>query len=173
MESRQERIRLLSRVNRENAVSPMFLEELSKALGVRIDTNRLVDTSGVDELMIASQRGYAGITKRDELGYRRFFRPNERARVLHLAGCLADRLGIEEVFFLTKFEEDLRAVKLCGSELFKRANAIIDFDGDSLSVLSEDRSQGILIDYNPDDYEQAYEIAIWGDRWKMLVPASE
>jgi hypothetical protein len=36
-------------------------------------------------------------------------------------------------------------------------------------ALSEDRRDGILIDSNPDDPVEAFEIAVWGKRWPHLI----
>lgn len=65
------------------------------------------------------------------------------------------------------------AVSVGVSELLLNAKAVIAFEGDSLSVLSEDRSQGILVDHNPDDPIQAYELTVWGETWPLLILACE
>jgi hypothetical protein len=93
--------------------------------------------------------------------------------VLRLATCLADQIPTESAFFLTKLSEYCGAVRLSLSALLKHAALIIQLDGDSLSALSIDHTEGILIDHNPDDREQAYEVAVWGDRWPLMVLACD
>jgi hypothetical protein len=61
------------------------------------------------------------------------------------------------------------AVRTDVTILLRHVSAIIQLDGDSLAALSEDGSQGILIDYNPDDERQTYEVAVWGERWLAVA----
>ncbi len=86
--------------------------------------------------------------------------------VFKLTDCLADRLS-ENVYFLTQKGEDCGAVRVNVSALLKHAKLVIGLDGDSLSALSLDGVEGLLIDYNPDDEQQTYEVAVWGDRWPV------
>jgi hypothetical protein len=60
------------------------------------------------------------------------------------------------------------AVRVNASVLLAHTASIIRLDGDSLSAISSDATQGILIDHNPDDPPQAYEVVVWGDRWSPL-----
>jgi hypothetical protein len=77
------------------------------------------------------------------------------------------------VFLLAKLRTDCGAVVVDISLLLRHAASVISFDGDSLSAMSMDRTQGLLIDHNPDDIEQTYEVAVWGDRWSPLVRACD
>ena len=115
--------------------------------------------------------GYQTAIRPGEVCYRRFFQPLEQNLVLGLADCLAEKLSNERGFFITKLSEDCGAVSLGLGALLSHAALIIRLDGDSLSVLSEDRKQGILIDQNTGDPEQAYEVVVWGDRWSLLALA--
>jgi len=173
MDNRQAKIKQLSRANRERASRPAFLKGLLDAIGIEVGVEALIAPSKADELMSAYRRGYADAIKFDGMAYRRFWGSHQEAPVLRLASCLGDRLASEQVYFLTKFGGDCRAVLLGASDLLKEAASIIALDGDSLSLLSRDCIQGLLIDYNPDDSEQAYEFAVWGDRWPMVALACD
>jgi hypothetical protein len=107
----------------------------------------------------------------DGLNYRKFFRSAERFFVFKIAECLTVQLGREDVFLLTKRSIDCGAVSVKLSALLIHTDAIIHFDGDSLSALSMDQTQGVLIDYNRDDPSQAYEMAVWGSRWSLAALA--
>jgi hypothetical protein len=117
--------------------------------------------------------GYQTAIRPGEVSYRRLFRSDERKLVLRLADCLAGSLSSETVFLVTKLSKDCGAVRLSITVLLNHTASIIRLDGDSLSALSEDRSQGILIDQNPDDAEQTYEVVLWGDRWPLLALACD
>lgn len=173
MDSRQEKIQLLSRMNRAKAAAPAFLADLSEALGESVDAAALLPPTDTDEIMASLRVGYQAAIRPDEISYRRFFRSSERNLVLRLADCLSGSLLGEDVFFATKLSEDCVAVRLSLSVLLSHAASILRLDGDSLSALSEDRKQGVLIDQNPDDTEQAYEVVLWGDRWPLLALACD
>src|SRR5450631_3454915 len=165
MEIRQKKIQLLSRKNRGRVATPSFLTALSDALGEPIEANALISLPDTDTLLETFRDGYLCATAPGALSYRKFFLPNEEASVFRLAFCLAERLRDEDGFFLTKLSEECGAVHLNVSTLLKHAESVIRFDGDSVSALSKDRQEGLLIDHNPDDPEQAYEVAVWGGRW--------
>jgi hypothetical protein len=171
MDNRQQKIRLLSRMNRDRAEIQPFLNGLSEVLGEPVEATALIGPADSDAIMQTLRSRYQSAIQDDSLSYRKFFRADERKVVLQLADCLAGRLRTENGLFLTKLGRDNRAVKLNISILLKHAESVIRFDGDSLSVLSEDRSQGLLIDHNPDDSEQTYEIAVWGESWPILILA--
>ncbi len=166
--SRREKIQLLSRTNRGRAAAPSFLEELSEALGESVEAGALQSLPETDVLLRAFREGYQAAIKDGALRYRRFFFATERASVLRVADCLGDQLPTESVFFLTRLSSDCGAVRVDASTLLSHTASIIRLDGDSLSVISSDQTQGILIDHNPDDPPQAYEVVVWGDRWSLL-----
>lgn len=173
MDSRQAKITLLSRINREKAATPAMLTGLSKALCRQVEEKSLVDPLNFDTLMENFRTGYANALKSGALSYRRFFHRGELPIAENLAGSLAQQLGTEQVYLLTKFNGDDRGVLLDAATLFSRIGSIIEFDGDSLCALSEDRTQGVLLDHNPDDNGQTYELAVWGDRWPLLIFARD
>jgi hypothetical protein len=156
-------------MNREKAATPAMLASLSNALDMPVDATALIAPLEADSLMTGFRTGYSHATERGAPSYRRFFHQGELPLLLNLTDSLVHRLGAEEVYLLTKFEGDCRVVVLNVTALFSRVGAVIEFDGDSLCALSKDHSQGVLIDHNPDDLDQTYELTVWGDRWPLLV----
>ena len=173
MDNRQDKIRMLSRMNRGRTAMPSFLNNLAEILGEPVGTHALLPLPETDALLMVFRNGYQNAIKTRTASYRRFFVPGERPSVLRLADCLADQLPLENVFFLTKLSEDCGAVSLSLCVLLRHAASIIRLDGDSLSALSNDHTQGILIDHNSDDPQQAYEVAVWGDRWSRIALACD
>ena len=64
---------------------------------------------------------------------------------------------------------------LCGAVLseadtvLRHPKKVIKLDGDSFNILSADKQQGIILDFNPDEDAEHYELAIWGDRWSLAI----
>jgi hypothetical protein len=168
MDNRREKIELLSRTNRGRAAAPSFLADLSEALGEPVGATALRPLQETDALLESFRSGYKAAVANIAVSYRKFFLPTERASVLRIADCLADQLPAETVFFLTKLSKECGAVSLPVSTLLRHTASIIRLDGDSLSALSNDQTQGIVIDHNQDDSRQAYEVVVWGDRWSLL-----
>jgi hypothetical protein len=68
-------------------------------------------------------------------------------------------------------ERNLRGGRSDLATLLRHVAAIIRLDGDSLSAMSEDGTQGLLIDYNADDERQTHEVTVWGERWSAAALA--
>jgi len=164
MNNRQERIAFLSRLNRGRLQMPSFLSALSRTLGDPIDATALAPLPNSDVLLVTFRNGYQAA--QSPWAYRRFFLRRDESSVFRLAACLAERLS-EDVYFLTKKGANCGAVRVSVAALLKHAKAVISLDGDSVSALSLDGVEGLLIDYNPDDEQQTYEVAVWGDRWPV------
>jgi len=171
--NRRKKIELLARLNRGRVAAPAFLEALSEALGDPVDSSALVPLPDSDALMRRFRDGYLDARKEGPFTYRRFFLSNEDTRVFRLADCLADRLGTEPAFLLSKAAETCGAVRVGMSTLLKHTASVIRIDGDSLYAMSADGAQGLLIDHNPDDHEQTFEVAVWGERWQPATLACD
>jgi hypothetical protein len=171
MTGRQERIQILSRMNSGRAAAPSFLASLSEALGEPIGASALVPLLESDVLLEAFRNGYRLAVNGGLLSYRKFFRASESQLVFELADCLAVRMLGERVFLFAKPSTNCGAVTLDVSMLLRHTGSLIRFDGDSLSAISLDQTQGLLVDHNPGDPEQTYETAVWGDRWSLLALA--
>jgi hypothetical protein len=158
---------------RRKAASSEFLSRLSEVLGRAIESSAIVSVEDSDSLLDVFRLGYRAAQQGNAISYRKFFSSKDENSVFRLTECLADRLKDEEAFFLSRLGGDTDAINVNLSALLKGARAAIAFDGDSICVVSKDRGQGLLIDYNPDDSIQRYEIAVWGDRWPLLVISCE
>jgi hypothetical protein len=159
----------LTRMNRGRAATTSFLKSLSEALGEPVEANALVPLAESDALLEVFRNGYQATIDGKLSGHRAFFRAPEGSGVFQLAGCLADQMLGERVFLLAKLSTNCGAVTVDISILLRHTASIVRFDGDSLSAMSIDQTQGVLIDHNPDDAEQTYEVAVWGDRWSSFA----
>ena len=137
---------------------------LSEALGEPINSYALTPLPESDALMREFRNGYQAVTSSAQAIYQKFFLLGEETSVFKLADCMAELLA-EDVYLLTKWTEECGAVKLSSAGLLRRAKSVIKLDRDSLSLISLDQVEGLLIDYNPDDQQQTYEISVWGKRW--------
>jgi hypothetical protein len=171
MSERSQKIQLLSRLNRRRLNLSHFLEELCQALDSPVESVSIVDLQQTDALITLFRQAYQNAISGDIISYRRFFERREEQLVFHLADCIAKQLKNEYCYAFTKQSEDCGAFESNVANLLKRTIEMIEFDGDSISVLSLDLSQGILIDRNEGDSTHAYEVAIWGDRWPLVALA--
>jgi hypothetical protein len=168
MENRRLRIQQLARESRGRFARPAFLDGLSRILNRTVDPKELVSLPETDRILGAYRKGYEATVRDSALAYRSHFSIEQIGRVLQLAGFLAKRLSGERVFLLTKQSEYCGAIQLNAEGVLKRTQEVIAFDGDSLCILSMDHQNGLLIDYNPDDRDWNYEVAVWGDRWALI-----
>ena len=169
MQTRDEKIRLLTRANQGRRLIPYFLAELSAAVGEQIDSNALATLPDTDSLLETFRAGYQRSKTADGMVYQRYFRSNQKARLFDISDCIGKRLSTETAFLVTKSSHFCGAVRMDILTVLDHAASIIRLDGDSVCLVSEDRQQGLLIDQNTDDPEQTYELAVWGKRWSLAV----
>lgn len=169
MQSRNEKIQLLTRINQGKRMIPSFLTQLSEAVGEQIDSNALAALQDTDFLLETFRAGYQRSKTADGMVYQRYFRSNQKSKLFELGDCIGTRLSGESVFLLTKHSHICGAVKMDILTVLGHAASIIRLDGDSVYLVSEDRQQGLLIDQNIDDPQQTYELAAWGRRWSLAV----
>ncbi len=167
-ESRQQRIRLLVRRNILRTAAPLLLERLANVVGDEVSPAALV--SEANGLRESFRLGYQGAIEKHAFAYRRFFRSHESRQVFLLAARLAGQIT-ERVYLLTRAETISVAVILSSPGLLANAESVIEIDRDSLSLLSLDGTEGILIDHNPDDSNETYEFVVWGSRWPLITLA--
>jgi len=118
-----------------------------------------------DSFGTAFQTGYQTCNEDASLCYRRTFELSCADTVFDLAQRLAGEVQGKAWLLLTHYAHDCGAVSVELSTLLSRAKEVIAFDRDSLCALSPDQQQGLLIDYSPDDIDEAFTFAIWGDSW--------
>ena len=174
MNNREERIKLRSQTNRVQTNAPAFLAALSEILGESVDGSSLLMAPESDTVQQIFRTGYqTAIRFVEGHCYRRLLSTTQQAQFFTFADCLAQKHLGECVLFITKIGRDRIVLKVGASLLLKHVASIIKFDGDSLAALSEDHRQGVLIDHNPDDTEQFYDVTIWGESWSQLAQACD
>lgn len=169
MQTGNEKIQLLTRVNKGEGLIPYFLAELSEAIGARIDSNASATLPDTDALLETFRVGYQRSKTADGMVYQRYFRSNQKAKLFELSDCIGKRLPADTAFLITKNSHFCGAVRTDIRTVLDHAGSIIRLDGDSVYLVSEDREQGLLIDQNLDDPEQTYELTVWGHRWSAAV----
>ena len=161
---RQARIGLLSRVASGKQVLPSYLAALSSATGSEITLAMLTDLPEYDSLLEHFQREYKKAKAPGSTALSVIYSKERKRIVFSVTSCFARWLN-EPIFLLTKQSETCGAVRLEGCHLLQDCDAILALDGDAVMVLSQDRSQGMLLDCNADDTACCYELTVWGDRW--------
>jgi hypothetical protein len=171
MNERQEKIQHLSRRNRGRIALPSFLAALGGALESNISPESLLSLRDTDAYSEALRSGYQSATTTTAVAFRRSFNRDEAQSFFKLVDCFASQISDEQVVFLTRLSDVCGAILLGAEVLLRHTQAVIAFDGDSLGATSTDKQQGLLLDLNSDDPEQFYEVAVWGDRWALLILA--
>lgn len=169
MEDRRERISILSRINRGAALRPTFLAELSVVLGTTVTSKQLLDHTETDNVRHLLSEGYRIVLENRQPSFRKFFSKAQEPQLLYLIDCLTVRTGTEKVILHIKSSDLCGAILSEASTVLNCSKEIIDWDGDSLNILSADYQQGLILDFNPDEIEEYYELAIWGDRWPLAI----
>lgn len=170
MESdRRNKIKLISRLNRRTAAVPLFMADLSRALHLDVEASALASVEKSDSLLAIFKKQYEASQKSDAIRYRNFFGPSGSEVVYRLARCFGESLAGESAFLLTKIAEDTEAILLGASSVLVNTEAVIELDKDSICLISIDDSQGLLVDRNMDDPVEAFEVAVWGERWTLVM----
>jgi hypothetical protein len=173
MDERQRRIAYLARVNRCIQSAPAFLEELSIALGEPIHQAAFLSLRETDKVNASFRRGYGTAVMDDSAASRRYFNSAETELVFQLLDRLAGHVPNEPCLLLARQKNDCGAIRSRLDVLLRHAASVIKFDGDSLCAISVDQTQGFMVDSNPDDQRQTYEITVWGNKWAALTALCE
>lgn len=144
---------------------PPFLAGLSKALECAVGRDAIQPLPETDLLWKIYGDGYGQARVGAAWSYRQIFSEAEATNVSPMLERLSISLVEETAFLLTKQSEICGAVEVDVSNLLRHWKSVISLDGDSVRIISKDRTQGLLIDFNPDDRNWHYEIAVWGTRW--------
>jgi len=169
VEDRRQRIAILSRTSRGDALRPTYLAELSAALGGPVTHAELLDLTQTDSVRTRLREGYSIVLENRQPSFHKFFKKDQESQVLYLIDCLAITIGSEKAILHIKNSEFCGAILSEASAFLKCPKEIIELDGDSLSILSADYQQGLILDLNRDEVYEHYELAVWGDRWPLAV----
>jgi hypothetical protein len=170
MRRRLQRIGELARENKGHQMRPAFLGSLTQALNSPVDVGALQSLRLTDELASVAKRSYLASRQGKGLSMRQAFRANERDLALSAAKAMADELQGEPASLLTKQSQFCRAVSLeAADQALKRCEELLELDGDTVLLVSRDRQDGFMLDYNADDPIETYEVAVWGDRWSVAA----
>ena len=171
MNERQRRISELGQENRARAAKPEFIQRLSVLLRREFDASSFADRETTGELRRRSGEGYEFAKDPREPGFARYFSRAEEGYVLSLVACLGTKIHGAPAFALFRQSELCGAVAIEATEALANIRSLIDVDGDGPSVITADRRDGLLLDFNPDDEATCYELAIWGESWPILFLA--
>jgi hypothetical protein len=169
VEERRGRISILSRRSRGKVLQPSFLAGLSDALGVPVSPEQLFDLAETDTVRRVLSEGYRVVLENRQPSFRKFFSKAQESNLLYLVDCLSNRIGTNKVVLHIKESELCGAIASKASTVLERSKEIIRLDGDSLNILSTDYQNGLILNFNPDELDEHYELAVWGDRWPLAI----
>jgi hypothetical protein len=163
-ESRKEAIGRLVRDNQGRLQRPDFLDGLALAVGSAIRPSQLLSQKATDNVLTALSTGYAAaVNGQPDTGHA-FFSRDESLTALRIPLLLSKSLPEEKAFLWLKQSALCGAVAITTREVLGACEGIRAFDGDAVSLLSEDYTQGFIFDRH-DDFVQNFEVSVWGSRW--------
>ncbi|ADW71543.1 hypothetical protein [Granulicella tundricola] len=163
-ESRKEAIGRLVRENQGRLQRSDFLDGLSLAVGSAIRPSQLLSLKATDNVRTALSTGYAAaVNGQPDTGHG-FFSRDESLSALGIPLLLSRSLPEENAFLWVKQSAWCGAVAITTGKVLGACEGIRAFDGDAVSLLSEDHTQGIIFDRH-DDFVQNFEASVWGSRW--------
>jgi len=163
MTERQVRIGFLARTNFSRLKADGFLAGLSAVIGRQIAADSLLPIDKSDQYRSMFSNGYRGSRDGERNSYRSFQSAGGFGALEEKATRLSSRVGAEPAILLpTHFEQ---CVRVTVGELLSRPKSMLEFDRDTLGLASLDGESGFMLDWNPDDSEWTFELAIWGEHW--------
>jgi hypothetical protein len=169
MNDRQQRISELVRENRARAAKPKFIQRLSTLLRKEFDDSSFADFEATDELRRLAGEGYESAKDPREPGYAQYFSRAEETYVFSLVACVGTKIKGKPAFVLFRQSERCGAVAMEATEALANIRSLVDVDGDGPSVITADRRDGLILDFNPDDEATCYELVVWGESWPILL----
>ena len=164
-QERTEAIARLARAERGRRGRQAFLDGLSSVTGVTIRADQLLDLKATDEVRVELGTGYALAVAEQGATRRVFFTRAEEDAAMRIPGLMASPLAEERVILWLKQSKDCGAIKLTAGQVLRACDAIRAFDGDAVSMLSEDRTNGFILDKHEDDVAETFEVSVWGSAW--------
>jgi len=162
-ESRSQAVARRVRENKRRTHRSEFLAGLSRAVGSTIRPEQLLDLASTDEVHADLKSGYAAAVS--GAATRLLFSRQQSLAALEIPMLLARPLADERVLLWLKQSDVCGAAILTAAQVLRCCEAIRVFDGDTVSILSEDGTQGFIFDKNEDDDTATFEVALWGSRW--------
>jgi|KBSMisStaDraftv2_1062788.scaffolds.fasta_scaffold247460_2 hypothetical protein len=167
--ARQARLSLLARENLGRRERPVFLTDLSAALGNDVEIAHLADLLLTDVLEGKLTEQYQALVRGSGSGFLRTYSTQQSARLFDMTKQMSLKIGRNRAYLLTKRSNTCGAVIVQADSAISRAKSLVALDGDSLRLVSEDQTQGLLLDWRADDPSEAYELAVWGNRWAAVA----
>jgi hypothetical protein len=164
-ETRTNSIERRVRENRGRNNRPAFLDALSQVVGSNIRPDQLLNLDSTDEVLAILRSGYAAARSGGATAMRIFFSRDKTETALRIPDSLDSSMADEPVVLWLKQSVECGAVILTARQVLRACEAIRTLDGDAVSMLSEDRTQGFIFDKNDDDANETFELSVWGSRW--------
>jgi hypothetical protein len=160
---KQARISFLARTNYSRQKSGDYLSEMSAVLGHQFDPDSLLPIDASDMYRKEFSRSYQrGLS--DGTSFFRTLQPLSGFGLVEVkVNQFCERFGTESAILLPSHYEP--CIRVTVADILEKTKEMLDFDRDTIALASPDRECGFMLDWNPDDPEWTYELAIWGARW--------
>ena len=165
---RQTRIGLLSRAAKRKLMLSEYLPCLASAIESEVMPAMLTDLQERDLLLELFRKGYRATKEPPAASFSRTYAAEHKDAVFSAIACIGCQLN-GFAYLLTKQSEFCGAVKVHVDSVLRRCGSVLAIDGDAVMLLSDDRTQGLLLDFSADDPESTYELTVWGNTWTLAA----
>lgn len=153
---------LLIRSNRRKKEFNSQKEAVEKVLNLQLNENDFLELQHSDNLRNIFFESFKDLSIKPCETYS----AQEEDKILSYLDKLYSNFKELNGYLILKQSEIIGVISVSLSNILKRYKQIIEFDGDSLCFLSNDRSIGVYIDYFEENQNGRtgwyYEVCIWG-----------
>lgn len=153
------------RENKGRQVLKTLLPRLQQMLNyTTIECLKLSDT---DRLIDLHKKGYQRSVEHAPETFRIVLSQKDLGKLPLFLECVKAGLEKQQIYLLLKQSEFCGVFVIPLGLTLDHFEGIIQQDGDSVSVLTQDEKQGFLLDWNAGDTEETYDISFWGPNWSI------
>ena len=154
------RLELLSRKNKGKILLKEHLSTISSILGRKICEDDFLALEQSDEIRMIFFNKFRSLKKGDPGFLQLTFASHDFDQDVLFDNYLSD-FKDTKCYWITNYSEYYGVLPINFFEIKGKILDIIEFDGDSMNLLTQDLKKGILLDYFEEQGETFYELSKW------------
>lgn len=169
MSDRMLRIKDLARRERGRRSAPVLFASLTEILGSEVTSTDVLDLDASDDIFRSSAEPYRALVEGRSIGFRRFFSYLEEKALIEKVNSWALHSFDQMVAMQLKPASDLGGILLPMNAALRHFHKLLQLDGDTFRIHALTGFDGLMIDWNPDEPEETFEVAVWGEHWPLRL----
>ena len=157
------RLNLLARENKGRQLAEEWVSLLQNMTGAeQVPRISLLER---DLLIEQHKIHYKGAVEGGGNTFRRFAMGSEKAKIAAFLRCFGATVRDKVVLYTPKPSEYCGAFLVPLGPVLQRFEELLALDGDVLEIASQDQTNGLVLDWNPGDPLETFELVVWGKEW--------